>query len=148
VAPDLVGFGRSDKPVAPEAYTYRRHVEWMAGFDEALYLRDVTLFCQDWCGLIGLRLAAEDGERYARIAASNTTLPTGKQPPNLAFRLWRFFSQASPVFPIGRVVQLGCATRLSPAARAAYDAPFPNRASKAGARRFPRLVADFAGRRE
>jgi haloalkane dehalogenase len=140
VAPDLVGFGRSDKPTDPKAYTYSRHVGWMAGFLEALDLRRVTLFCQDWGGLIGLRLAAEHDGRFSRIVASNTGLPTGDEPLNPAFRLWKLFSTLTPVFPVGRIVQLGCATRMPSTSRAAYDAPFPNRASKAGVRAFPRLV--------
>jgi haloalkane dehalogenase len=140
VAPDLIGFGRSDKPTDPAAHTYSRHVRWMAGFMEALDLRRVTLFCQDWGGLIGLRLVAEHGDRFSRVVASNTGLPIGDEPFNPAFRLWQLVSTVSPVFPVGRVIQLGTTSRLPSAVRAAYDAPFPNRRSKAAARRLPRLV--------
>lgn len=140
VAPDLVGFGRSDKPVRPDDYTYARHVRWMTGWLEALDLSRITLFCQDWGGLIGLRLAAENGDRFERIVAANTFLPTGDRRTPPAFHLWRFFSQRSPVFPIGRIVGAGCARGLAPSARAAYDAPFPDDRHKAGARRFPALV--------
>jgi haloalkane dehalogenase len=140
VTPDLVGFGRSDKPVDQDAYTYSRHVGWMAGFVEALDLRRVTLFCQDWGGLIGLRLVAGHGERFSRVVVSNTGLPTGDERLNPAFRLWQLLSAASPVFPVGRIIQLGCTTSLPSGVRAAYDAPFPDRRSKAGALRFPKLV--------
>src|SRR5665647_1226253 len=85
IAPDLVGFGRSDKPASRDDYTYQRHVDWVAGFLDRLALRDLTLFCQDWGGLIGLRLVAEDPARFARVIASNTFLPTGDQPMPTAF---------------------------------------------------------------
>jgi haloalkane dehalogenase len=140
VAPDLVGFGRSDKPASPDDYTYQRHVDWMAGFLDALGLRDLTLFCQDWGGLIGLRLVAEDPQRFARVVASNTFLPTGDRPPPEAFLRWRAFAQAVPEFPAGRIVAGGCARPVAPEVVAAYDAPFPDERYKAGARRFPALV--------
>ena len=140
IAPDLVGFGRSDKPARRRDYTYARHVAWLRGFIEALDLRGTTLICQDWGGLIGLRLAAENEARFARIVAANTALPTGDAPPGRAFRLWRLFSQLAPRLPIGRIVGAGCATGLAPAVVAAYDAPFPGERYKAGARQFPLLV--------
>ncbi|TMA51467.1 MAG: alpha/beta fold hydrolase [Deltaproteobacteria bacterium] len=140
VAPDLVGFGRSDKPAAQEDYTYQRHVDWMRGFLEALDLRGVTLVGQDWGGLIGLRLVAEHPERFARVVAANTFLPTGDRPPGSAFLAWQRFSQETPVLPVGRIVQSGCVTQLSPDVVAAYEAPFPDERYKAGARRFPLLV--------
>lgn len=140
VAPDLIGFGRSDKPARRREYTYARHVGWMRAFVEALDLREITLVCQDWGGLIGLRLAAEHGERFARIVAANTGLPTGDQPLGTTFRLWRLFSQLVPRLPVGRIVGAGCATRPPPAILAAYDAPFPGERFKAGARQFPVLV--------
>jgi haloalkane dehalogenase len=140
VAPDLVGFGRSDKPAAREDYTYQRHVDWMAGFLDALGLRDLTLFCQDWGGLIGLRLVAEDPQRFARVVASNTFLPTGDRPPPQAFLTWRAFSQSVPVFPVGQIVARGCARPVAPEVVAAYDAPFPDERYKEGARQFPLLV--------
>jgi haloalkane dehalogenase len=140
VAPDLVGFGRSDKPDRRSDYTYQRHIDWMRAVLERLDLREVTLFCQDWGGLIGLRLAAEHEDRFARVVASNTFLPTGDQRVPLAFKAWRALSQLAPVFPAGRIVQLGCAKPLSREVRKAYAAPFPSEAYKAGARQFPLLV--------
>jgi haloalkane dehalogenase len=141
VAPDLVGFGRSDKPTEPGDYTYGRHVAWMRqALLEALDLRDVTLVGQDWGGLVGLRLVGEHPERFARVVAANTGLPTGDRPPTDAFLAWQKFSQESPHFPIGRIVDGGCTTDLAPEVIAAYDAPFPDDAYTAGARVFPSLV--------
>jgi len=140
VAPDFLGFGRSDKPVRREDYTYQRHVDWTRGVIEQLNLRGVTLVCQDWGGLIGLRLAAEHSDRFARLVAANTFLPTGDMPPGDAFLAWRKFSQETPEFPVGRIVQGGCVTSLAPEVVAAYDAPFPDDRYKAGARQFPALV--------
>jgi len=140
VAPDLVGFGRSDKPAARADYTYQRHVDWLWALFEALELQDVTLFVQDWGGLLGLRVATEHPERVARICAANTFLPTGDQPPNEAFLGWRRFSQEVPELPVGRILQMGTATELPPEVVAAYDAPFPDESFKAGARQFPTLV--------
>jgi len=141
VAPDLVGFGRSDKPSEPDDYTYARHVAWMRElvFDR-LDLSDITFFGQDWGGLIGLRLLAAQPDRYARVVAGNTGLPTGDIPPGEAFRNWQRFSQESPDFPVGTIVSGGCLTKLSDDVVAAYDAPFPDDSYKAGARRFPLLV--------
>ncbi len=101
IAPDLIGFGRSDKPTAREDYTYQRHVDWVRALLLALDLRDITLFCQDWGGLIGLRLAAEHEDRFARIVASNTSLPTGDTHPGEAFLAWQRFSQETPTFSPG-----------------------------------------------
>jgi haloalkane dehalogenase len=140
VAPDLVGFGRSDKPVLREDYTYQRHVDWMRGVIESLDLRRITLVCQDWGGLIGLRLAAEMEPRFARIVAANTFLPTGDTRPSEAFLNWQRYSQESPRFHPGGIVKGGCVTPLSPEVIAAYDAPFPDDSYMAGARQFPRLV--------
>jgi haloalkane dehalogenase len=140
VAPDLIGFGRSDKPTAREAYTYQRHVDWMRGLIEALDLRELTLVCQDWGGLIGLRLAAEHPDRFARVVAANTFLPTGDVAPGPAFFAWREYSQTTPTFHIGGIVRGGCTSDLTPEVVAAYDAPFPDDRYKAGARQFPLLV--------
>ena len=141
VAPDLVGFGRSDKPAERSDYTYARHVEWMREllFDR-LRLTDVTLVGQDWGGLIGLRLVGEHPERFARVVAANTFLPTGDTSPGDAFFNWQRFSQEVEVFPTGFIVNSGCVTDLSPEVQAAYDAPFPEESFKAGARAFPMLV--------
>lgn len=140
IAPDLIGFGRSDKPVRREDYTYQRHVDWMRGFLERLDLRGMTLVCQDWGGLIGLRLVAEHPERFAGVVAANTALPTGEVTLGPAFFAWRKFSQETPTFHVGGIVRGGCVTDLPPEVVAAYDAPFPDDRYKAGARQFPTLV--------
>ena len=141
VAPDLVGFGRSDKPTDRHAYTYARHVAWLSShvFD-VLDLRDITLVCQDWGGLLGLRLVAAQPDRFAAVVAANTFLPTGDGTPSDAFLAWQRFSQEVPQMPIGRIVDGGCTTSLSPEVVAAYDAPFPDESYKEGARQFPLLV--------
>jgi haloalkane dehalogenase len=140
VVPDLIGFGRSDKPSSRDDYTYERHVCWTRDLVEQLDLRDVTLFGQDWGGLIGLRLVGEDPERFARVVVSNTGLPTGDQPLGDGFEAWRRFSQEAPELPVGQIVQGGTARELEPEVVAAYDAPFPDESYKAGARAFPALV--------
>lgn len=142
IAPDLVGFGKSDKPAQREDYTYARHVFWMGELVRLLDLRDVTLFCQDWGGLIGLRLWAEMPDRFARIVVANTALPTGDKPMGEAFASWRQFSQETPEFRAGRIVHGGTVSKLTEAEVAAFDAPFPNETFKAGARQFPMLVPD------
>ena len=141
LAPDLVGFGRSDKPSRREDYTYERHVGWLRGllFDH-LDLRGVTLVCQDWGGLLGLRLVAEHPERFTRVVAANTLLPTGDAPPTPAFEAWLKFSQEVPEFPTGRILDGATTSPLSDEVRAAYDAPFPDASYQAGARQFPTLV--------
>lgn len=140
VAPDLIGFGRSDKPAAREDYTYQRHVDWVKSFLAATDLDRVTLFCQDWGGLIGLRIVGEEPDRFDRVVAANTFLPTGDQPMPEAFFAWREFSQTVPELPIGFIVRRGCAREVPPEVMAAYDAPFPEERYKAGARAFPALV--------
>jgi haloalkane dehalogenase len=140
VAPDLIGFGRSDKPVSRDDYTYDAHVAWIVSLLEQIDLRGITLVCQDWGGLIGLRVAAEHPDRFARIVASNTFLPTGDDPPGEAFLRWQEFSQKAPALHIGNIVNGGCTTALPPEIIAAYDAPFPDESYKAGARKFPMLV--------
>lgn len=140
VAPDLVGFGRSDKPVRREDYTYQHHVDWMQWFIETLGLWDISLVCHDWGGLIGLRLVAEHERWFTRIVATNTFLPTGNIPASPAFLKWRRYSQETPEFHVGGIVKGGCVSDLPPEAIAAYDAPFPDDRYKAGARQFPVLV--------
>ena len=140
VAPDLVGFGKSDKPQRIDDYSYAGHVAWMRLFIEALDLNDITLFCQDWGSLIGLRVAAEKQHRFARIALGNGGMPTGDEDFPRIFKIWRAFARWSPWFPVGRIVQQGSVTELSNAEVAAYDAPYPSAKYKAGARAFPRLV--------
>ncbi|WP_088309781.1 haloalkane dehalogenase [Novosphingobium sp. B 225] len=139
VAPDLIGFGKSDKLSRKADYSYARHVGWMRQWAEALDLTRMTLACQDWGSLIGLRLVAEMPDRFAGVVLSNGGLPEGGTPPR-AFAIWRAFSKWSPVFPIGRIVNAGAKRALSPAEIAAYDAPFPDSSYKAGARIFPSFV--------
>ena len=140
IAPDLIGFGKSDKPTAQSDYTFQKHLDWMKTFLVHLELTDITLFCQDWGGLIGLRLVAEMSDKFARIVASNTGLPIGKGLMPEAFLQWREFSQKSPAFDVGRVIQGGTLTTLSEEVVAAYNAPFPTAEYEAGARIFPSLV--------
>ncbi|MDZ7884697.1 MAG: haloalkane dehalogenase [Mycobacterium sp.] len=141
VVPDLVGFGRSDKPTSTADYTYARHISWMSTllFD-TLDLRDITFFGQDWGGLIGLRLVTAQPDRYARVVVANTGLPVGNGSPSEAFTAWQKFSQETPELPVGAIVNGGSATDLAPEVIAAYDAPFPDASYKAGARVFPTLV--------
>ncbi len=141
IAPDLVGFGRSDKPTEQSDYTYARHVEWMRELVvDRLDLRDVTFFGQDWGGLVGLRLVALAPHRFARVAIGNTGLPTGHGPASDAFMRWQKFSQETPVFDIGFLINAATTTDLTPEVIAGYDAPFPDDTYKAGARIFPTLV--------
>ncbi len=140
VAPDFIGFGRSDKPANREDYTYQAYVDWTTSLIEQLDLRDITLVAQDWGGLIGLRIAAEQPDRFARIVAANTMLPTGDRPPGEAFLRWQKFSQTAPSFDVGRILQGGTVTTLPDDVVAAYDAPFPDDTYKAAARQFPVLV--------
>jgi haloalkane dehalogenase len=141
IAPDLIGFGRSDKPVTRGDYTYARHVAWLTELVvDRLDLRDAILFCQDWGGLLGLRIVAAHSDRFAAVVASNTFLPTGDQDPGEGFKAWREYSQNVEDFAVGRIVNGGTKRALSDAEVAAYDAPFPDEDFKAGARQFPTLV--------
>ena len=141
IAPDLVGFGRSDKPLATADHSFERHVEWVRSlaFDE-LDLTDLTLVGQDWGGLIGLRLAAENPSRFSRIVAANTGLPTGDFDMPEVWWEFRRAVKSAPVLDIGRFVEAGCLRGLSEAGRAAYDAPFPVEEAMAGPRVMPTLV--------
>lgn len=139
IAPDLIGFGRSDKPAERADYTYERHVAWMSEWLTGLGLSDITLFCQDWGGLIGLRLVAAFPDRFAGVVAANTGLPTGSGMSE-GFQHWLTLSQTMPVLPIGMLLNGGSARDLTAAEQAAYDAPFPDETYKAGARQFPALV--------
>ncbi|MDH3295244.1 MAG: haloalkane dehalogenase [Acidimicrobiia bacterium] len=141
IVPDQVGFGRSDKPAEKTDYSYARHVAWMSSlvFDH-LDLGDVTFFGQDWGGLIGLRLVAAQPERFARVAVSNTGLPTGDFRPSDAFMAWQEFSQTTPEFPVGTLVNRASLSDLSPDVIAAYDAPFPDDSYTSGARIWPSFV--------
>lgn len=140
LAPDLIGFGKSDKPAERGDYSYAGQVAWVKQWMEHLNLTDITLVCQDWGSLIGLRLAAENPQRFARILLGNGGLPTDQTRISAAFHAWRAFSRWSPVFPIGRIVQGGTRRKLTATERAAYDAPFPDDSFKAAARAYPSLV--------
>lgn len=140
IAPDLIGFGRSDKPLDPAAYSFQSHVDWTWALVESLGLEGITLVGQDWGSLIGLRLVAEHPERFARVVIANGFLPTGDVPPPKAWFAFRDATISAPVFDVARFVQAGCVTPLTPEVRAAYDAPFPEEALKVAARRFPQIV--------
>ena len=139
LAPDLIGFGKSDKPDEIGFYTYDRHMSWLGQWRDAIVPEPAALFCQDWGGLLGLRMVGEAPERFTCVVASNTFLPTGGT-PSPAFLAWREFAKTSPDFKIGELLQRATATERTPEEVAAYDAPFPDEASKAGARAFPTLV--------
>jgi haloalkane dehalogenase len=140
VVPDLVGFGRSDKPAQRRDYTFQRHVEWMKAWLDQVELTRITFMGQDWGGLIGLRLVANNPDRFARVVVSNTGLPTGDGPISDAFLNWRKFSVEVPDFNVGQIIAMGCKTPLSEEVIAAYNAPFPDDTYKEGARIFPSLV--------
>ena len=140
LAPDLIGFGKSDKPDDQTFYTYARHVDWLKQWRNAVVPQQAGLFCQDWGGLLSLRMVGEEPDRFAFVVASNTFLPTGGGKASPGFLAWRDFARSSPEFRIGGIMHRGCQSGLSEAEIAAYDAPFPDEASKAGARAFPQLV--------
>lgn len=155
IAPDLIGFGRSDKPTEQSDYTHVRHVQWIGSLLTQLQLKNITLVCQDWGGLIGLRLVAERAEDFARVVAANTMLPAfpmkspalkpvfsawKKLRATVGFGAWYSFSQLYPSWTAGFVLQMGTAVKMSPAVKAAYNAPYPSQEYMAGARVFPRLV--------
>jgi len=141
IAPDLVGFGRSDKPAAVTDHSFARHVEWVRALAfDVLQLRGVTVLGQDWGGLIGLRLAAEHPDRFARIVVANTGLPTGDQDMPEIWHQFRTVMQSAPTIDVGRFVQAGCRRPMSDGIRAGYDAPFPDEGFQAGPRAMPGLV--------
>ncbi len=140
LAPDLPGFGRSDKPAERSDYSYQNHVDWMTRWLNAVDLNKVLLFCQDWGGLIGLRLVAEQTQRFTGVVAANTFLPTGDTPAGEAFLKWQEFSQTVPNFPVGQIIDGATVSDLSDEIKAAYNAPYPDETYKSGARQFPMLV--------
>ncbi|WP_099024252.1 haloalkane dehalogenase [Mycolicibacterium palauense] len=144
LAPDLIGFGRSDKPREAADYTYLRHVQWTTSWLEALDLTGVTAVVQDWGSMIGLRMVAERGGRFARVVVANGFLPIADRPAPAAFRIWRAFARYSPWLNPGFLVSAGTVTKVSAAIRAGYDAPFPDRTYQAGVRAFPQLVPTSA----
>lgn len=140
VAPDLVGFGRSDKPTERSHYTYQSHVNWMQAWLDKTGLNHITLVCQDWGGLIGLRLVANNPDRFVRVVVANTGLPTGDTPITDAFLNWRKFSLEVPDLDVGAIITMACQKPLPQDVAAAYNAPFPDDTYKEGARIFPSLV--------
>ena len=152
VAPDLIGFGRSDKPIDRDWYTYDRHCDSIVQLIEALDLRDITIVVQDWGGPIGLRVATDNDDRFARLVILNTgVFRPGPNWPNPGFLAWREFAVNNPDLPIGNLIQGGTFSQLPDEVVAAYEAPFPNARSKAGAAQFPLLVplsADDPGAKE
>lgn len=140
LAPDLIGFGKSDKIKDRTHYTYARHLAWLTDWLDGIGVSDVTLFCQDWGGLLGLRLVAAQPDLFASVVTSNTFLPTGAGKPADAFLQWQTFSQTVPVFPTGKIIQGATVSTLTDDEVAAYNAPYPDEDYKAGARQFPTLV--------
>lgn len=158
VVPDLIGFGRSDKPAEVADYSYARHVEWCSSLLFSLDLRGITLFCQDWGGPIGLSLLAAQPDRFSAVVAANTILPTAQPPPSgevdgwpgPIITAWIEMARSAPQLPIGAIIQSVTLARLPGAVVAAYDAPFPDESFKAGARAFPQIIPihpDDAGAR-
>jgi haloalkane dehalogenase len=140
IAPDLIGFGRSDKPVGKDAYTYALHHDALAAFVRQLDLQRVTLVCQDWGGLLGLPIAMEMPERFARLVIMNTGLPVSGKPLSPGFMAWRTFAEKSSDMDIGRVIDGATVSKLTPEVLSAYNAPFPDLSYKGGAMKFPLLV--------
>ncbi|RJP70567.1 MAG: alpha/beta fold hydrolase [Candidatus Abyssobacteria bacterium SURF_17] len=142
VAPDFIGFGKSDKFTELSEYSFQMHRDMLAAFIETLKLNDITLVCQDWGGLIGLRVASEMPERFARLVIMNTGLPTGEGPITDGFMQWRTYVENTPDLPIGQIMPMAMANpdRLTPEIIAAYEAPFPDRRYKSGAQAWPLLV--------
>ncbi|MDJ0757444.1 MAG: haloalkane dehalogenase [Ardenticatenaceae bacterium] len=140
IAPDLPGFGKSDKLTDRSLYSYQKFVDWMAAWIAHHDLQEITLVCQDWGSLIGLRLVAEHSERFARVVLANGGMPTGDQNMPEAFLQWREFSQNVKRLPVSRIVNGGTTTSLSKEVLAGYDAPFPDESYKEAARIMPALV--------
>jgi haloalkane dehalogenase len=140
IAPDLIGFGKSDKPANQDDYTYARHLEWLRSFLMTLGLQDIHLICQDWGGLLGLRLVAQTPDLFSAVIAANTMLPTGEHKASDAFLKWQQYSQTSVEFNVGNILQGATVTDLSEEVISAYNAPFPSDEYKAGVRKFPMLV--------
>jgi len=140
VVPDLIGFGKSDKPSEQSDYTYEGHVRWLTDFVARVGLRDAILVGHDWGGLLGLRLVTEVDGLAAGYVASNHGYPTGDMPANDALRKWQEFAANTPTLKVGEVVANGCTTDLAPEVVRAYDRPYPDETYKAGARAFPALI--------
>lgn len=142
IAPDLIGFGKSDKPIDRKVFSYAIHIEWLVHFVQQLQLTEINLICQDWGGLLGLRIASENQNLFHSITTANTFLPTGDNKLPDAFYEWKSFSQNVKRLPIGKIIKNGCYKEISPETIKAYDAPFPDESYKEAARIFPALVPD------
>lgn len=140
MAPDLIGFGRSDKPTARDSYSYQRHVDWMEAWLLELDLSGITIFGQDWGGLIGLRLVAAHPDRFDRVAMANTWLPTGDEPSTEAFLAWQGYAAQAERLPVAKIIENSTVNEVPAEALAAYEAPFPTPAYQTGALVFPSLV--------
>jgi haloalkane dehalogenase len=140
IAPDLVGFGRSDKPGAISDYTYQKHMDWLLSWVEKNQLNNITLFAQDWGSLLGLRLVGDRPDLFSRVVISNGALPLADSPVPFAFKIWRAFAKYTPYFSCRFIVSQGVVNKLPPEVLAAYNAPFPSEAYKKGPRAFPLLV--------
>jgi len=140
LAPDWIGFGKSDKFTQPSDYSFQMHRDSLVTMIEALGLEDITVVVQDWGGLIGLRVVAEMPERFSRLIVLNTFLPTGEEEPSPAFTAWRRFAKRLPRLPIGRIIQQATVSEVSKEVLRAYEAPFPSAEYQAGAKIFPELV--------
>ncbi|HEY2388999.1 MAG TPA: haloalkane dehalogenase [Candidatus Binatia bacterium] len=142
LAPDLFGFGKSDKFTEPDDYSYTMHHDAVLGFMDALRLERITLVCQDWGGLLGLQLAGQHPDRFARLVIMNTALPTGEEEVGPGFLAWRQYATSVPDLPVGALFERSIVdeSRRTPEILAAYDAPYPDRRYKEGAHRFPALV--------
>jgi len=139
IAPDLIGFGKSDKIVGWKNYSFELHFRSLENLIEKLNLNEITLVVQDWGGLLGLSLLGEYPHKFKRVVIMNTFLPKGK-PLHLFFKLWQFYARYHPSLPIGKVLQMGTFKKLSKETLQAYDIPFPNKKHKDGAKSFPSLV--------
>jgi len=140
IAPDLIGFGKSDKPAKAKSHSYKSHVEWMTHFIKLLKLNNITLFCHDWGSLIGLRIVAQHQDLFARIIVSNGMLPTGEYKINSVFKLWKYFARYSPFIPVDLVIDAGTLRKLDKEEKRAYRAPFPASGYKAAIRALPSRV--------
>jgi len=137
IAPDLIGFGKSDKLLKAKSNSYQSHVEWITEFINKLNLKGITLFCHDWGSLIGLRIAAQHPDLFERIIVSNGMLPTGEHKINPAFRLWKYFARYCPFIPVDLVIEAGTLRKLDKEEKKAYRAPFPSSKYKAAIRALP-----------
>lgn len=140
IAPDLIGFGKSDKLVEMKDYNFKMHFDALISFVEQLDLNNITIVVQDWGGLLGLSLVGHMPERFARLVIMNTFLPTGDRPMPMAFKIWSGFAKYFPVLPIGFIMSIGSYQPMSAEVKAAYNAPFPDNSYKAGAKMFPAMV--------